>query len=82
MPCQTGATDSNYTQAKSVQWNVDIQRVIAANLTVDVAYVGTHGYQEQSIQDINQPVIGTGWDTQRRQRLPGKQRNLLQQMLA
>jgi hypothetical protein len=62
VPCQTGATDANYTQAKSGQWNVDVQRVIAANLTVDVAYVGTHGYQEQSIQDLNQPPIGTGWD--------------------
>ena len=35
---------------KSGQWNVDIQRAITDKLTLDVAYVGTHGYQEQSMQ--------------------------------
>jgi hypothetical protein len=62
-PCQTGATDPSYGQSRSVQWNLDVQRVIARNLTMDVAYVGTHGYKEEILRDINQPALGTGWNT-------------------
>ena len=53
-----------------------------ANLTVDVAYVGTHGYQEEILRDINQPAIGTGWNTgtECSWHLPGKQRTVVQQM--
>jgi hypothetical protein len=61
-PCQTGAVDPNFKQASAAEWNVDIQRAITNNLTVDVAYVGNHGFNEEAIVDLNQPALGAGWD--------------------
>ncbi len=60
-PCQAGATDPNFSQGKSAQWNLDIQRAITNRLTVDLAYVGVHGYNEEVLKDLNQPAIGAGW---------------------
>jgi hypothetical protein len=60
--CQTGGIDPNFQQAYSGQWNVDIQRAITNNLTLDVAYVGNHGAQQEYLSDLNQPPLGTGWD--------------------
>lgn len=60
-PCQTGGIDPNFKQAYTVEWNMDIQRAITNNLTVDIAYVGNHGYQQEYLVDLNQSPIGTGW---------------------
>ena len=60
--CQTGGIDPNFQQAYTAEWNVDIQRAITNNLTLDVAYVGNHGAQQEYLSDLNQPPIGTGWD--------------------
>ena len=62
-PCQTGGIDPNFKQAYTAEWNVDIQRAITNNLTVDVAYVGNHGFQLEYLVDLNQSPIGTGWNT-------------------
>jgi len=43
-----------------VEWNVDVQRAITNNLTVDIAYVANHG-REASKSDLNQPPLGAGW---------------------
>ena len=32
------------------------------NLTLDVAYVGVHGYNETHSVDLNEPALGTGWN--------------------
>ena len=61
VPCGTGATDPNFKGPKSVQWNVDIQRAITSRLTLDVAYVGNHGYDETRLIDLNAVPVGTGW---------------------
>lgn len=61
VPCSTGALAPNFKVPRSVQWNLDIQRVITNNLTLDVAYVGNHGYDEQYLNDINEPPLGAGW---------------------
>jgi hypothetical protein len=53
----------NFTEPYSVQWNLDIQRAITNNLTVDVAYVGVHGTKEAAWTDANQPPVGSGWNT-------------------
>jgi len=63
VPCSTGALAPDFTVPKSVQWNLDVQRVITNSLTLDVAYVGNHGYDEQFLEDINEPPVGAGWDT-------------------
>ena len=55
-------SDPNFKDPKSIQWNVDIQRALTNNLTLDVAYVGTHGYDETHSVDLNEPALGSGWD--------------------
>ncbi len=55
--------DPNFLDPYSIQWNLDIQRAITSKLTIDVAYVGNHGANEQSQIDLNQPALGTGWNT-------------------
>lgn len=60
-PCQTGAMAHDYGPNKSAQWNLDIQRAITNSLTLDVAYVGTWGYDLSQQKDLNQPPIGTGY---------------------
>ncbi len=61
-PCQSGAVNPDFKQASAAEWNLDIQRAITNNLTVDVAYVGNHGFNEEDVVDLNQPVLGAGWD--------------------
>jgi len=61
VPCGIGAVDPNLKQPKSVQWNLDIQRAITSGLTLDVAYVGNHGYDETHSIDLNGVPVGTGW---------------------
>ena len=60
-PCPAIGVDPNFKQPYSVQWNLDIQRAITNALTVDVAYVGNHGFREELDEDLNQPALGTGW---------------------
>ena len=64
VPCSTGAPNVNFKQPRSAQWNLDIQRVLAKGLTMDVAYVGNHGFREQHSVDLNFPTagVGAGWD--------------------
>jgi Carboxypeptidase regulatory-like domain len=60
-PCSMTVVPPNYKAPKSLQWNVDLQRAITNNITLDVAYVGVHGYNEQNTIDLNQAPIGAGW---------------------
>jgi hypothetical protein len=60
-PCVTGAPDPNYKRPKAVEWNLDIQRAITRSMTIDVAYVGNHGYDEFGQVDLNAPPLFTGW---------------------
>jgi len=60
-PCQTAAVDPNFRQPTTVSWNLDVQRAITNELTADVAYVGNHGRNQESIVDLNQAPLGTGY---------------------
>jgi len=60
--CSMLVTNPNLKNPGSIQWNLDIQRAITNNLTLDVAYVGVHGYNEIHTQDLNEPGLGAGWD--------------------
>ena len=53
----------DFRQPYSAQWNLDIQRAITNNLTVDLAYIGVHGVHEATWTDINQPAVGAGYNT-------------------
>jgi hypothetical protein len=60
--CTTGGIDPNFKNPRSAQWNVDIQHALTNQLSLDVAYVGVHGYNEQYSRDLNAVPAGTGWD--------------------
>ena len=60
--CSMLSVDPNFKYPKSVQWNVDVQRAITNSLTLDVAYVGVHGYDETHSVDLNEPALGSGWN--------------------
>ena len=62
VPCSFYTSDPNFKLPKSIQWNMDIQRAVTNVLTLDVAYVGVHGYNEAHSVDLNEPPVGTGWD--------------------
>src|SRR6185437_6334934 len=62
-PCFTVTVDPNFRVPYTAEWNLDIQRAITNNLTLDVAYVGNHGFKEPSRVDIDQPSVGAGWNT-------------------
>jgi len=53
-------TGSELQRPKAIEWNVDIQRAITSRLTIDVAYVGNHGYDEFSQVDLNAPPLAQG----------------------
>jgi carboxypeptidase family protein len=61
--CTTQAVNPKFVQPYLVAWNLDVQRAITNNLTVDVAYVGTHAGNQDNFIDVNQPPIGAGYNT-------------------
>jgi hypothetical protein len=61
VPCGTFAIDPNFKRPKSLQWTFDVQRAVTNRLTLDVAYVGNHGYDETRSLDLNNVPLGTGW---------------------
>jgi hypothetical protein len=61
--CSTQGINPNFVQPFVVAWNLDIQRAITNSLTVDIAYVGTHGANQTNWIDINQPPLGAGFNT-------------------
>ena len=61
VPCPTGAVDPHFRQPHVIEWNLDVQRAISNKLTIDVAYVGNHGFDEETTADVNQPPLGAGY---------------------
>jgi hypothetical protein len=63
VPCASNVLASNFLPDTPIgEWNLDIQRAITNNLTIDVAYVGNHAWDIPSQErDLNQPLVGTGW---------------------
>ena len=59
--CGTFATDPNFRRPRSINWDLDIQRALTNGLTLDVAYVGNHGYNEAYSRDLNAVPVGTGY---------------------
>lgn len=55
-------TDPNLKNPRSAQWSLDLQRAIGNSVTLDVAYVGVHGWNEIHSIDLNEPALGSGWD--------------------
>ncbi len=54
----SGVLPTTLLRPEVITWNADIQRVIGQNLTLDVRYVGTHGYHLTVQDQLNrQPVV-------------------------
>ena len=62
-PCSIMAVDRNLRTPYVTMWTVDLQRAITTNLSLDLAYVGNHGTKLLGLTDLNQPPVGSGWDT-------------------
>jgi hypothetical protein len=63
-PCSIspgGATDPNIRNPYVTTWNLGIQRAITNKISLDIAYVGTHGTKLLAIEDINQPGLAAGY---------------------
>jgi hypothetical protein len=60
-PCEVYGVDQNIRTPYVNNWNLDIQRAITNNLSIDVGYVGNHGAKLYGKLNINQPVLGSGW---------------------
>jgi hypothetical protein len=57
--------DRNIRTPYVSKWNLDVQRAITNNLSLDVAYVGNHGTKLVGLSDLNQPQqvggFSPGW---------------------
>ena len=62
-PCPIMSVDRNLTTPYVWNWNLSLQHAFTPNLTLELAYVGNHGVNLTGIRDINQPPVGSGWDT-------------------
>jgi hypothetical protein len=62
IPCAASiVVDPNFRLAHAAEYNLDIQRAITKDLSLDAAYVGNYGFNEQFTTDLNQPAQGIGW---------------------
>jgi len=55
-PCSIMGMDPNIRTPMVYSWNLNVQHAFTMNLTLDTAYVGTHGSKLVGIHDINQNV--------------------------
>jgi hypothetical protein len=62
-PCEVYGVDRNIRTPYVSNWNLDFQRAITNNLSIDIGYVGNHGTKLLGKLNINQPAEGTGWNT-------------------
>jgi Carboxypeptidase regulatory-like domain/TonB dependent receptor len=60
-PCEIYGVDPNIRAPYVDNWNLDIQRAITNNLSIDIGYVGNHGTKLLGKLDLNQPAPGAGW---------------------
>jgi hypothetical protein len=61
-PCPVTVVPQNFRLAHAAEWSLDIERAITNGLSIDVAYVGNHGFNEMYTADLNQPTLFAGWD--------------------
>ncbi len=63
-PCPILAVDPNFRRPYATAWNLSVQHAFNNNLSLQVAYVGSHGTKLMGMNDINAPSFGAGWLTQ------------------
>ena len=57
--CNAFLVDPNLRTPYVSNWNLDLQRAITNNVSLDVGYIGNHGTKLLGMLDINQPVVVT-----------------------
>jgi hypothetical protein len=62
-PCPILAVDPNLRRPYAPAWNLGIQHAFTNNLSLQLAYVGSHGEKLLGLNDANPPVPGSGWET-------------------
>jgi hypothetical protein len=60
-PCAILGVDHNLTTPFVANWTLNVQHAFTPNVSLEVAYVGNHGFNLTGIRDINQPPVGAGW---------------------
>jgi hypothetical protein len=62
-PCAITGVSPNLRRPYAPAWNLSLQHALSNNISLQVAYVGTHGTGLIGLNDINAPVPGSGWLT-------------------
>lgn len=62
-PCPITTVDPNLKRPYADSWNLSIQHPFSNDLSLQIAYVGTHGTDLVGLNDINAPTPGSGWLT-------------------
>jgi hypothetical protein len=61
LPCDLMAVDPNLKLPYVLNYNLSIQHQFGSNLSLQVAYVGNHGYRLLNFADINQAPLGAAY---------------------
>jgi hypothetical protein len=59
-PCATPAFSRNLEVPYFETWNLDVQRMLTKDLSLEVAYLGNRGVKLWGLRDINAPPLGGG----------------------
>jgi hypothetical protein len=62
-PCAITAVAPNFRRPYAGSWTLSVQHAFTNDLSLQVAYVGTHGTALIGLNDINAPLPGSGWLT-------------------
>jgi hypothetical protein len=62
-PCAILAVDPNLRRPYAPAWNLSLQHAFTNNLSLQLAYVGSHGVGLLGMNDVNHPALGSGWET-------------------
>lgn len=62
-PCPILAINPNLKRPYAPAWNLSLQHAFTNNLSLQVAYVGSHGEDLLALNDANPPAAGSGWET-------------------
>jgi len=62
-PCPILAVNPNLRRPYAPAWNLSLQHAFTNNLSLQVAYVGSHAEKLLGLNDANPPAPGSGWET-------------------
>jgi hypothetical protein len=68
--CAVGAVDQHWTVPYMHEWNISLQRALGSGMSLELAYVGSHGTNLWGTNDLNMPTVGTSNSTRIQQSRP------------